>query len=177
MYPFIYFCTLIMDTRNESDLQCPNSNCQNCAQVPVINTAFVLKSGTSLEPFLNQVNSRMIKSTADPSGSQSASTPATSKSASDIDGTVVTKHIRHCSGHLHHNNKHKPDSFFCCRIKYCECQRSRFIGCFQFLQHYYYYDHVLSSFVYKSFDIYLLNVLSSLATAALYRLQESLWFS
>ena len=174
MYPFIYFCTLIMDTRNESDLQCPNSNCQNCAPVPVINTAFVLNSGTNLEPFLNQVISRMIKSTADPSGSQSASTPATSKSASDIDGTVVTKHIRHCSGHLHHNNKHKPDSFFCCRIKYCECQRSRFIGCFQFLQHYYYYDHVLSSFVYKSFDIYLLNVLSSLATAALYRLQESL---
>lgn len=96
-----------MDTRSKSDLRRPNSNGQNCAQLPVINTAFVLKSGTSLEPFLNQVISRMIKSTADPSGSQSASTPATSKFASDIYGTVVTKHIRHCSGHLHRNNKHK----------------------------------------------------------------------
>ena len=70
------------------------SKCRICAQVPVINTAFVLKSGTSLEPFLSQVISRMIKSTADPSGTQSPSTTAMSTSVSDIYDTVETKHIQ-----------------------------------------------------------------------------------
>jgi len=126
-----------MDTRNKSDLQRPYSKCQHCAQLPVISTAFVLNSGTNLEPFLSQVISRMIKTIADPRGSQSASKPATSKSASDIYGTVETKHIRHCSVHLHCINKHKRESFFCCRIKYCEFQRSRFNGCVLFFHHLY----------------------------------------
>jgi len=131
IYLFVHFCNIFIDTRSKSDLQRPNSKCQNCAQVPVISTAFVFNSGTSLEPFLSQDISRMIKTTADPSVSQSVSTPATSKSASDIYCTAATKLIGHCSGHLHHNNKHKRESFFCCRIKYCECQKARFILRFQ----------------------------------------------
>ena len=137
IYQFIYFLAFYLILSVSQIIQHSCSKCQNCAPVPVISTAFVLSSGTSLEPFLSKVSSRMIKSTADPSVSQSASTSATSKSASDIYSTVATKHIGHCSGHLHHTNKHKRQSFFCCRINYCECQRSRFIGRFQLFQHHY----------------------------------------
>jgi hypothetical protein len=54
--------------------------------LPVISTAFVLNSGTSVEPFLRQVISRTIKIVVDTSGSQSASTSATF--SSDIYSTV-----------------------------------------------------------------------------------------
>ena len=166
---FIYFFNLLFDTINQI-IYSLYSKCQIYSQVPVINTDFVLNSGTNLEPFLSQVISRIIKSTADPSGTQSPSTTATSTSVSDIYGTVETTHIQHCQ-FTYITLKNTNVSFSSAAGSSTSIINSRGPDLSDVSTSFNIFItviFVLISFFYKFFDISLLNLLPSLARARIF---------